>query len=331
MAGPMRALDGYPTFGVEISTTGGYACSGERQCNRRNVHSLDHPSEALASDWGRHVDMIKTLSGVGRLRDCNGVIWLDSAWQVAALLAEACSARWESGMSGRIQIKCAWLGIICPLLFFGGLMTAGFFPPMRPMQSAQEVAAIYRQNTVGIRLGALIMMISAAFYLPFTAVIAAQVRKIERGRLPILTYAQVAAGVSVVNLFFLPALFWTVAAFRPDRSLDVTQALNDLAWLTMLMPFMLAAAQNIALAVAIFSDRNEEPIFPRWLAYFNIWIALLLAPGGFITFFKTGPLAWHGLLGFWIPVLFYGPWFFVVGHQIIKMARRQAAIVEMEA
>jgi hypothetical protein len=30
----------------------------------------------------------------------------------------------------------------------------------------------------------------------------------------------------------------------------------------------------------------------------NVAIALLFAPGGLITFFKSGPFAWNGLLAF---------------------------------
>ena len=231
-------------------------------------------------------------------------------------------------MNARSQIVSAWCGILCPLIFFGGLYFAGFFPPLPPSLGAEETAAFYQDNTIAIRIGALIMMISSALFIPFTAVLSAQIRRMEHRLTPVLSYTQLAAGALVVILFFLPALFWTIAAFRPDRPAAVTQALNDMAWICLLMPFMLAAAQNLAIAFAILNDKRAEPVFPRWVGFLNIWIALMLAPGGLITFFKLGPFAWNGLLGFWVPVCGFGPWFFVLGYYLIKAARRQEAIGE---
>jgi len=62
----------------------------------------------------------------------------------------------------------------------------------------------------------------------------------------------------------------------------------------------LAIAQNLAIAFAILGDRSEQPIFPRWLAYLSIWVAVLFLPAGAVTFFKSGAFAWNGLLAFWI-------------------------------
>ena len=35
----------------------------------------------------------------------------------------------------------------------------------------------------------------------------------------------------------------------------------------------------------------------------NFWLAIKFTPASFLVFFKTGPLAWNGLLVWWFPLL----------------------------
>jgi len=224
------------------------------------------------------------------------------------------------------QIVCVWAGILCPLFLFAGLWPAmKFIPPLNPAASAAEIATIFQNNTNGIRLGSIFIMIAGALYAPFTAVIAAQMRRIERGSTPVLTYSQLAAGAASCLLFIIPGLAWTIAAFRPERPPEITQAFNDFAWIFVVMPFVLAEVQNICFGAVIISDKRTTPLFPRWLGFFNFWIALSFIPGGLTTFFKTGPFAYNGLLAFWIPAGTFGPWFIVICVYLIKAIRRQQA------
>jgi hypothetical protein len=64
------------------------------------------------------------------------------------------------------------------------------------------------------------------------------------------------------------------------------------------VPFLIARCLFLALAIAY--DDQEEPVFPRWVARFNVVIALVLVPAGFAGLTQTGPLAWNGLLSFWV-------------------------------
>jgi len=61
--------------------------------------------------------------------------------------------------------------------------------------------------------------------------------------------------------------------------------------------------------VAVLIDKRPRPVFPRWLGYVNIWLALMFTPASFLVFFKTGPLAWNGVLVWWVPVTAFLLWF----------------------
>jgi hypothetical protein len=206
------------------------------------------------------------------------------------------------------QRICAACGIICPLLFFFGLLIAGFLPPLAPGLPAADVAAYYQAHTTGIRIGAALIFLSSMFYVWFTAVISGQMRRIP-GVHPTVRNAQLAAGSFACLTFLVPAMLFSVTAFRPDRSADATMLLNDMSWIILVIAWPPFMAQFIAFAFAILSDPSPTPVFPRWLAYADIWVCILFTPAILLPFFKTGPFAWNGLIVFWLPAVVFGTLF----------------------
>lgn len=227
-------------------------------------------------------------------------------------------------MNTRSQLLCAWCGVVFLVLFtIGWALLARFLPPPSPGLGADEVAAIYQQNTGAIRFGLMLAMIAGGLTAPWVAVIANQMRRIE-GSSPVLTYTMLVAGAAGVLILVLPTMIWSVAAFRPERAPELILLLNDFGWLLFVMTFSPFFVQNMVIGLAIFSDSASEPVFPRWLGYFNIWVAILLVPGGLVTFFKTGPFAWDGILAFWLPLVIFFAWFLVMFVALLNSIRRQA-------
>jgi len=226
------------------------------------------------------------------------------------------------------QLFCAWCGMGFAVLFtLGWWVIAGYVPPTSPALSANEVAAFYQQDTGIIRLGLLITMFSAALNAPWVAVIAMQLKRIE-GEFPALTYTLLISGTIGTLILFIPPMIWTTAAFRPDRDAELIMLLNDFGWLFFIMTFSPFFVQNLAIALAIFSDKAESPVFPRWVGYFNIWVGILFIPGGLITFFKTGPFAWDGILAFWLPLTVFFIWYLVMFPVLLKTIKQQPLLSE---
>lgn len=229
-------------------------------------------------------------------------------------------------MNATSQRACVAAGPLCVVLMVLGLWpTAGFFPPMPPGLSADEIAAIYADRAVGIRIATVIFLIAGACYAAFTAAVAAQTRRMETRATPVLTYLQITCGAVVTVLFVAVAVNWSLAAFRPERSPEITQMLNDLGWFWFLFTATVPALQLMALGFAILGDKAAQPVLPRWLGYVNLWIAVLFLPGVLLTFFKAGPFAWNGLFVFWIPAAAFGLWFLVVAGPMFGAIRRQEA------
>ena len=207
----------------------------------------------------------------------------------------------------RVQLYCAYsvFGFIAAFLI-GWVLLAGFVPPPSPAASAEHIAELYRHRLLGIRAGMVIAVFSSALLLPWGGAICAQMLRIEGARSP-LVWGWIAAQGCVVIEFVYPCTFWLVAAFRPEDATRV-QTFNDLAWLPFLGIVCTGMFQMVALAVVTLRDRRPEPVFPRWFAYFQLWCAIGVGLTFGVYIFKTGPLAWNGILGFWVPVTFYFIW-----------------------
>ncbi len=163
-----------------------------------------------------------------------------------------------------------------------------------PDASSEELRAFYADGTDAIRAGLMLAMIGGAMTIPFIAVITCQMRRVE-GQLGPLSLTQFGAGLLGVLLIVIPMMAMEGAAFRGDADTAVVRGTNDVAWLFFIGTIGLVIVQNTSIAVCVFCDA-EERVFPRWVGYFNIWVAIGFIPGALIVFFKTGPFAWNGLM-----------------------------------
>ena len=234
-------------------------------------------------------------------------------------------------MNATNQRICAWAGPVAAVIWLIGLLfLARFIPPIPPSLGPAEVAARYANNTVGIRAGMVCVLVGGALYGAWTAVITVQLKRIE-GRSSVMAYTQLALGAAFVLVFVVPVVFWQAAAFRPLDNIEITQRLNDLAWMGFLIPVPVITVQGLAITLAILSDKSSSPVFPRWVGWFNLWAQIIFLPGVLIPFFKHGVLAWNGLLAFWIPVAVFTAWMIVLSVMLfraIKEEERQCQAAE---
>jgi hypothetical protein len=226
-------------------------------------------------------------------------------------------------MNARQQQLCNWCGVVFVVVYTIGFWPlARFLPPMTPGMSPSAVASFFQQDTNQIRLGLVLMLGATGLMMPFFAVIADQMKTIP-GCTSSLVYTQLGCGAISNMLVLMPPLLFTVTAFRPDRDINLIFLLYDLSWTVLVMPFSAATVGIFAIAIAIFSDKRAEPTFPRWAAYLNVWVGILLIPAGALTFFKVGPFAWDGLFAFWIPFAIYFVWMFAMFILMRKSIKRQ--------
>lgn len=214
-------------------------------------------------------------------------------------------------MTYNVQRAMAACGAAFLLILGVGLFVANFLPPIPPDLTTEELSQRYLRDTDRIRVGSLIMIIGWGISLPFAAVITQQMRRIE-GRHTALGIAQAVAGGVNALAFTVPSIIFAAAVYRPDRDPDVLQGMNDMAWFMLLINITFISIQAAITGIAILSDRNQIPVFPRWVGYSLLWAVVVFWLGYALTFFKTGPFAWDGLLAFWIAFFAFIYWYLVM-------------------
>jgi hypothetical protein len=204
----------------------------------------------------------------------------------------------------------------------------GFTPPMSPTMSAQQVAEFYRDpaNLSRIRYSMILFNWFALCVIPLLILIAMQIRRMAH-RTAIFSYAMLGIIAAGPTIFLVANLYWLLAAFRPERNPDLTQMFNDLAWITFTAAVPFLIGQSLIVALAVYLDDKSAPVFPRWVAPFNLLVAAALVPAAFAGLALAGPFAWNGALSFWLKNIAILVWIIVmtgvVGQAIYRERARQ--------
>jgi hypothetical protein len=226
-------------------------------------------------------------------------------------------------MNARSQRVCAWAGPVCAVTWVVGFFfLAGFIPPPSPSMDAHQIATMFAEHGGRIRAGLIIVGFGGAIYCPWAAAISVQLKRIE-GRFSPMTYTQLGMGSVFVLIFIVPVMMWQAAAFRPMENIEITHRFNDMAWMLFIGPVCTIFVQGMAITIAILSDKSERPVLPRWLGWFNLWAQIIYLPGILIPYFKSGPLAWNGLLAFWIPVVVFTVWLCLITAMLLRAINEQ--------
>lgn len=228
-------------------------------------------------------------------------------------------------MDRRIQLGCVGCGpVFAFCLLFGLVVLAGYIPPPSPLTGAEAITRWYVDSLTSIRLGLLLALFGSLLLFPWGLAVAFQTARSER-KTPVMSCLQiVCTGAGTIG-GIIGIIVWCAAAFRPD-AIDpkTTWMLNDLGWLLFLLTVPPFALWIAAFGVAVLVDRQAHPVYPRWMGYYSLWTTFAVCPAGMILLFKSGPFAFNGLIGFYIPVGQFFIWMLLTTWLTIRAINRQA-------
>ncbi|HEY1967158.1 MAG TPA: hypothetical protein VGH89_04380 [Pseudonocardia sp.] len=213
-----------------------------------------------------------------------------------------------------------WTGLMLVLMTavgFGWLMH--MVPPPSPADSAQQTLSWVHGHQTSILIGAAMVTFFWSFWVTWAAPLILYIRRMER--VPLLTFASLAnvgGGAAVITTI---AVAWTVMAFRAENPL-IVQVFNDFGFFLFLYTWPPFGIWMVIIALAIFRDVNPEPTFPRWVAYYNLYAAVGMVPASFMGLFKTGPLAYNGVLAFWVVAIDFFLWMVVMSLVVMNAITR---------
>lgn len=199
----------------------------------------------------------------------------------------------------KTQLICLRTSAAFAVIYLVAFLAFPGFSPMSPQLSAEQVAAFYTANTAMIRFSMITFNLCGVMLLPLFMVIVVQMKRMNT-QSHVFAYCYLTAAVSGATLFALANIFYLTAAFRPDRGPELVMLLNDMAWMLFIAPVGAIVAMNLLLGASIYFDSGPSPVFPRWVGYFAIITGLAMTPAVTAAIFQSGPLAWNGLVSFWI-------------------------------
>jgi len=206
--------------------------------------------------------------------------------------------------SQKVGLWCTW--IFAALTVVGWLGIAHFYAPLPGDVSAETAKQWFtEEHRWGTIIGCTIFYIAAGLLTPGSIQFGIMLSKIE-GRYPLWSITAGVCGIFISLIIFFNACAWIVCAYRVETSGDVIQAWYDWSWFAFLLGWIYLAIEMIATAVVEFQDTREVPMIPRWFSWLTLADAASLITAAGPAFFKSGPFAYDGLLGFYVPMVVWG-------------------------
>jgi len=236
----------------------------------------------------------------------------------------------------RSQKVLIWWSVLFGLIYFAALaFCLHLLPTPSAQQSPAEIAQYYGEHSLLVRMGAALAALTGAFMMPWVVVLTTQLYRHEKLRdkadFPVWTVMAAANGALATVIIVIPTNFLGTAAYAPDRASDVTTALHELGILMWLSgdQWAIFFALSVAVVCLIPNSVKHSP-FPRWYGYMAIIVAVGSSPSVVIYLTRTGPFAWNGLLGYWVPMMVFVFWFpagMVLLYKAINAQMRELASV----
>ena len=226
------------------------------------------------------------------------------------------------------QRLCIRVGLGFLPLFWLGLMVAGWFSPPTPNMTAAEVTRMFSEDRARIRIGVLILTSAAPLLAFYGAALTHQIRRSVGASSPLATAQSLVAACLILE-FIIPQMIWQAGAFRAERSPELVQLCYDIGWLLYIGVVGTAIVQMVLCGLAILQDRRPEPLIPRWVAYVCFWAGLGVAGGSFCVFTQTGPVAWNGLIAFWLLAVAFFIWMLTMSWAMLRASRIPADTAEL--
>lgn len=205
----------------------------------------------------------------------------------------------------RISVWCGALVLIAFSIAYS--MVGNLYPPPSPTADANQIATFLTENRTGILWAVVIMGMIAPLFYAFAVITSLQMCRIEGGW-GLLSMVQLTTAVVAPTGWLYPLAVLATAAYRPGRDPQLMLLLSDQYWLTYVGVAVIFVINVWVIGLAVQVDRRPEPVFPRWFAYVNYVLGVVLLPGVFVYVASDGPFAWDGLFTMYLPSVAFVIW-----------------------
>jgi hypothetical protein len=206
----------------------------------------------------------------------------------------------------QIQRWACWCAPIFTLLvLIGWFGMAQGAAPVPADWSAADTQAWFVAHQTMTAIGCTIFLVATIFLCFWICQLSVMLVPLEGGA-PVLSMSQAAGGISVVALVVLSCCLWIGAGYRAHASPDIAVLYNDASWFGFLLGWVMLAVQMLATGLAGLAARGSW--LPRSWSWLTLAGLIPLAMANGPAFVTSGPFAFHGVLGYYVPMIVWGIW-----------------------
>jgi hypothetical protein len=220
----------------------------------------------------------------------------------------------------------AWCGpvFMAAFVFLWGVLARNI-PPFSPSATPLEVKAHYVDHSLAIMIGMSVCLTLTACYMAWGGAVSQVMNRVEgpNGLLSKLEF--MGATITCAPIMTACALWLAAAHEAAALSPEVLHMLYWLGWLLIDLAYLVTSFQIAAVSLVFMRDKRPEPLVPSWVCWWG-WVTLAsFFVVNAIPFTTTGPLAFNGVISFWIAFFTWFIWCPSLSYYVIRAIGRLEA------
>jgi hypothetical protein len=217
----------------------------------------------------------------------------------------------------------AWAGPVFLAAVFGlwGLLARNM-PPFPPSATPDEVKAHFQEFRLPLLIALSICVTMTALYMAWSVAVARVMESVE-GPGGLLSKLEMMGGTITCAPVMVTLAIWLTAAHEVNYlSPEVMHMLYWMGWLLFDLAYFVTSLQIAAVCIVFMRDKREKKLVPDAVSWWG-WVtfASFFAVSA-IPFVTTGPLAFNGMISFWIAFFTWFFWIPSLSFFIIKAISR---------
>jgi hypothetical protein len=217
----------------------------------------------------------------------------------------------------------AWTG---PVFLFAVFVLWGIvahnMPPFPASATPDEVKAHFQEFRLPLLIALSICITMTAFYMSWSVAVARVMERIE-GAGGVLSKLEMMGGTITCAPVMVTLAIWLTAAHEAQYlPAGVVHMLYWMGWLLFDLAYFVTSLQIAAISITFMRDKREKKLVPDAVSWWG-WVtfASFFAVSA-IPFVTTGPLAFNGVISFWIAFFTWFFWIPSLSYFIIKAVDR---------
>lgn len=216
----------------------------------------------------------------------------------------------------------AWMGPVFLAAFFllWGVV-AGNIPPFPPSSDAQTVWQHYADHRLAIMIGMSVCLTLTACYMAWSVAISKVMERIEGDGL--WSKLEIMGGTITCAPIMTACAIWLAAAHEIyNMEPGTAHLLYWMGWLLIDLAYLVTSFQIAGASIVFMRDRRERKLVPDAVSWWGwVTVASFFVVNA-IPFVTTGPLAFNGVISFWIAFFTWFFWIPSMSYFIIKAVDR---------